>query len=236
MLWTGPGAGRDRAELERAADRAAAFLALMNQADGRFVYRLHLDPERTPGGGYNVLRHAGALYALGQYLEARSSDPAAAWRRGAAFLVECCLGPVPGRPGLLALWSAPDLTGRPPRTAKLGGAGLGLAALAGRRDGPALADLRALGRFVLFMQRPDGRFVAKFTPSRGGPQEGWVSLYYPGEAILGLLALHGRDPAGPWLEGALRGLSHLAAGRRALERAPPDHWALLATARAALGG
>jgi hypothetical protein len=98
--------------------------------------------------------------------------------------------------------------------AKLGGAGLGLAALLELEkvepDFTPLEDLRRLGRFVLYLQKPDGDFYAKYIPSCGGRRDDWVSLYYPGEAALGLVLLYERDSDPAWLRDAAAAIAYLA--------------------------
>jgi len=121
------------------------------------------------------------------------------------------------------------------REAKLGGTGLGLVALTGvervRPQSTPREDLRALGRFLLFMQKPDGSFHSKYLAGEAGRDDRWTSLYYPGEAALGLVSLYELDGAAEWLRGAEDALAHLARSRRGQAGVPADHWALLATAR-----
>lgn len=90
--------------------------------------------------------------------------------------------------------------------------------------------MRALGSFLMFLQRPDGSFQSLFSDRKRSREEAWTSLYYPGEAALGLIMLHERDPEGVWLESAVRALEHLATSR-AGQTPPPDHWALITTER-----
>jgi hypothetical protein len=120
-----------------------------------------------------------------------------------------------------------------PLKAKLGGSGLGLVALLSiEKIEPgftSLSDLRALGRFVVFMQKDDGSFYSSFIPSRGGRYDKWQSLYYPGEAALGLLLLYEKDLSEVWLESAAKALAYLADSRKYSVQVPADHWALLAT-------
>jgi hypothetical protein len=78
-----------------------------------------------------------------------------------------------------------------------------------------LAQLQALGRFVLFLQRDDGSFVSRYFAG-GGPVPNWESLYYPGEAALGLISLYKADPSREWLVAAARALSYLARTRAGL--------------------
>ena len=229
----------DRERLAPAIERAGVYLNAAVGPDGQFVYRRWPDGrESKPGERYNVLRHAGTLYALAIYDRSWRTDPAqrAALRRAGGFLRDCCLAPPPHRPDLLAVWSPPEMEGaHKPLQAKLGGAGLGLAALLELEkvdpDFTPLEDLRRLGRFTLYLQKPDGDFYAKYIPSRGGRRDDWVSLYYPGEAALGLALLYERDPDPAWLRGAAAAIGYLARQRANQTDIPADHWALLATAR-----
>lgn len=184
------------------------------------------------------MRHAGTLYALAIYDRSWRTDPAqrAALHRAGRFLWDCCLAPPPHRPDLLAVWSPPELEGpNKPLQAKLGGTGLGLAALLElEKVEPGftpLEDLRRLGWFILYLQKSNGDFYAKYIPSRGGRRDDWVSLYYPGEAALGLALLYERDPDPAWLRGAAAAIAYLARQRTGRSDIPADHWALLATAR-----
>jgi len=93
-----------------------------------------------------------------------------------------------------------------------------------------LAQLQALGRFVLFLQKADGSFYSKYG-ANGKPIEDWQSLYYPGEAALGLITLYEMDPSPQWIGAAGRALAYLAKSRENAVALPPDHWAMIATAR-----
>jgi len=234
----GPAAapGLSAARLKGAIELAAGYLERNCRADGRFVYRRYLDSKRPGDDRYNVLRHAGALYALGVYYQ-RTPDPKtlAAMLRAAKYL-RAGIRPVGGSKDMLALWSPEsELTGREkgrPPVAKLGGAGLALVALSQTRraqpDSAPLGELRGLGRFVLRMQKKDGSFYCKYFEGEG-PDDRWTSLYYPGEAMLGLLCLHDLDPRSVWLGAAAEGMACLGRSRARQRTAPADHWALLAT-------
>ena len=95
--------------------------------------------------------------------------------------------------------------------------------------------MQALGRFVVFLQRDNGSFVSKYIAGRG-PAANWESLYYPGEAALGLIALYKADHSREWLVAAAKALAYLARSRAGLTTVPADHWALIATARNVGGG
>lgn len=277
----------DPASLAPAIDTAADYLLDNLLPSGRFAYiRFLPEYEREPDtftpaaphpAKYNLLRHAGALYAMTQAREralARNDDENR--RRAERLTAACVVGAkflhrfikaVPVTPRnralaphpMLAVWSPPgerldpdDADPAPPgpagadepdfddepdaplggAEAKLGGAGLALVAL-GRieRFAPGTTDLdvlRGLGRFIIFMQRPNGSFhsildeTGTFTPME--------SLYYPGEAILGMIHLAECDPKTPdWLACAAWGMGYLARSRAEQLLVPPDHWALIAT-------
>ncbi|MBX3209047.1 MAG: hypothetical protein KF764_28700 [Labilithrix sp.] len=134
--------------LAQAIDEAADYLVRVNGADGRFEYVRFVDGREGPAGQYNVLRHAGSIYALSDYVLAaggRSGDvgsrdgaPAIAQRasetasRASAYLVSRYVRPLGRDPELLAVWSDPREEAGSSRlpAAKLGGAGLALVALA----------------------------------------------------------------------------------------------------------
>ena len=231
-----PGQLLSEEEVRGAIEAAGGYLVRATGPDGRFVYRADLDPTHDPEPRYNVLRHAGTIYSLGMYHGWEPKEETQrAMERATRYLQECCVDEVPGREGLLAVWSPPEVvfTGKPLQ-AKLGGTGLGLVALVGT-DGvvpgttPA-AELAALGRFLVFMQKSDGSFYSKYFPNQGR-DDSWTSLYYPGEAALGLVMLAEQEGSKSWLEAAAGALGYLAQSREGQSTLPADHWALLATER-----
>jgi len=234
---------RDMSEHEiaqrlEAIELAAGFLVRSCGVDGRFDYKVNLDPSIEHDPRYNFLRHCGAMYALGMRHDRQPDDEVRqALLRAAAYLRRTALAVVPGEGGdLMCIWSVPEVTlADAPPQAKLGGSGLGLVALcaAHRIDAASapLDELRALARFIRFMQKDDGSFYSKYIPTGGGRNDDWTSLYYPGEAALGLLILHDIDPDPIWLHSAASALQFLAQQREGEASVPADHWALLATAR-----
>ena len=292
-LWT-----VDAGDLGRAIDLAATYLVRHSDAaTGRFTYQTSLlDPPRPDGHGargggkYNLLRHAGAIYALGMAhrrlggghmgdagpppsLRTTRDEIRGAMVRAADFLWREGVGPVPAEPGggepggtgpgttdeLLAVWSTEAVSGRKGQkpTAKLGGAGLALVGLTSLRslgdsdadgdDGTdedanegavSLRDLRRLGNFILFLQDGQtGGFTSRYIPSKGGRDGSWTSLYYPGEAALGLMMLYEAEDDDAqrirWYRGASRAIRYLYEVRKdlPLAKVEPDHWALIATER-----
>ena len=222
----------------RAAARLAAdYLVRQVKLDGQFVYRITLDPKVGIKPKYNMLRHAGAIYSLGMYHQRFPDERVLdAMTRAVDFLDNEGIAPVPGQEDIMAVWDRQEITLAPaPLQAKLGGAGLALVAMCmfekfqpGRTP---VEDLRELAGFVRFMQRDDGGFFSKYVPEQGGPDPAWISLYYPGEAALGMVMLHEIDPEPAWRDCATRALQFLADSRKSATSVPADHWALIATAR-----
>ena len=211
------------AVLDAAADRAAQALLTRIDAQGRFSYRERASGEPLPG--YNLVRHAGAIYALAAHPPSLRS-PALA--RASHWLARQ-QRPLADWPGTAAMWS--DAEGHPQR-AKLGASGLALAAFAALRaqaaPAPPLADLQALAAFIVQMQDDAGRFHMRYAEGRGALRR--HSLYYPGEAALGLYRLAALDGNPRWRQAADRALAVLIADRQAQQQWPPDHWALIAAA------
>jgi hypothetical protein len=216
--------------ISRAIATAADYLVHTCGPDGRFVYRVDFRTGRV-AATYNVVRHAGAMYALAMLYDYEGDSRASnALLRAAAFLRYNYVGPGI-RPKQLVVWSHPLSQ---PSDAELGATGLGLVALTAAHkvdpDSVRVDQLEGLGRFLLFLQRNDGSFVSKYSTETGTVSDR-ESLYYPGEAALGLISLYEADRDRRWLNAAARGLSYLAKSRVGLSAVPADHWALIATAK-----
>ncbi|MEM9540072.1 MAG: hypothetical protein AAGA60_11305 [Cyanobacteria bacterium P01_E01_bin.42] len=223
--------------VRQAVERSARYLVAQTREDGMFVYRINLNPRIQMRRKYNMLRHAGTIYAMSTYYQLQDDRAVrSAMERAGQYLRDESIAPISGRENLLAVWSNPDVTGSDsPRQAKLGGTGLGLVALLSLEEiqpgFTPLEDLQALGRFLVYMQKKDGSFYSKYIPSEGGRDDRWQSLFYPGEAALGLAMLYEKDASEVWLEAAAKAIAYLARSREDEIKVPADHWALLATER-----
>lgn len=225
----------DNDTIRSAITKSANYLVKTVKEDGTFEYRINMDPSVKVGKSYNILRHAGTIYAMAMFYQLRPDDNMrSAIERAGKYFRDEVVGPVPGKSNMSAAWSNPgDSPGGKPFQAKLGGTGLGLASLLSiEKISPGFTpidDLRKLGRFIIYMQEKDGSFYSKYIPSKGGYQGDWKSLYYPGEAALGLAMLYEKDPAKEWINSSAKALEYLALSRRGKRKVPADHWALLAT-------
>ena len=249
----------DRARIDAAIQLSGEKLRALVQPDGSFLYEYRADTLK-PIAGYNIVRHAGAIYALAQ-LEQMTPDPHTrdALLRATRYLLATVkpIGQAQGSgsdagagSGSGAMSTPVDIRaihsmstpGMVEDSAVLGGTGLGVVALVFveqiQRGTVPADELRALGRFLLLMQRADGSFSSTYT-HEDGATERFDSLYYPGEAIYALELLASwetanggaPDDAARWHDAALRGLRFLATSRANLTGAkiPADNWALIAT-------
>jgi len=223
----------DSDSIHDAIKASAAFLHQIIKPNGQYIYRINLNPNVKLKKKYNMLRHAGTMYALAMYYDWHPDATTLAVLESASKFLQNCLKPIPERDDLLAIWSSPEISGsEDPLQVKLGGAGLGLVALANlEKIKPGTVshdDLKKIGRFIIYMQKKDGSFYSKYFPNKGRDDR-WESLYYPGEAALGLLMLYEIEPSNVWLDASAKALAYLALSRKNSSVVPADHWALLAT-------
>ncbi len=208
------------------------YLANHTLPSGRFVYNANINPDiKYSSKQYNALRHAGTLYAM--YLcERYLNDYSLRDKRYLAskYFVENYVKLL--EDGMYAVVSKTEEEKLKAPAAKLGGSGLALIGLSnlypeGKID---LEVLRGLGNFILYMQKDDGSFYSKYNLKEKEKDREFVSLYYPGEAALGLLYLNEVDPQDKWVLSAKKALLYLANSRKNQTKDVPfDHWAMLAT-------
>lgn len=218
---------RSPAALLTAARAGGDYLLRHQLDDGDFGYNFRTT-RNTYDEKYNLLRHAGTCYALAELYEVTGNHAyLEASRRGIEALQRRLRGPKPEHQaaGFEALVS-------PGEEAKLGGAALTLLALLRQPPNDVAERLplaRRLALFLRFQQEDTGRFHSKYFYGPPDAKE-FVSIYYPGEAILALARLYRADPDPRWLETAERGARWLIQVRDAdLSTAdlPHDHWLLM---------
>jgi len=216
--------GLSRGYLERACDN-----------NGRFIYRVNVVTDKS-SREYNIVRHSGGIYALAM-CDPDYSDPVLerTMVRASGFLLHNYVArPETAKTSseLLAVWDTLAAKAGD-RESSLGANGLALVALASvekRIPGTcAVASLEGIGNFILYLQKPDGSFYCKYS-TRAGRLDNWESLYYPGEAALGLICLYELDHNRKWLFGSAKALEFLVRSRLRVAKWPPDQWALIATA------
>ena len=225
----------------QAGIEAASNWIVNNQsATGRYLY--HYDQRiGGPRPGYNLVRHAGATMALYQLAIAHSaqqtqppngqrnsqrnsqrhSQPEVlqAADKGITYLLERGLPTYNG--GL-----APALS--PSGPAKTGTAALTLVSLAHRRiatkDTAYDPEMRALGRFLVGQQLPDGGMANFWDPHTNAVVPEIRSRFATGEAAWGLALLHEAFPEEGWDEPTWAIMDYLATQRDSLEELWPPPW------------
>jgi hypothetical protein len=81
----------------------------VTQSNGRFIYRTYLDDPRVDSKSYNLLRHAGTIYAMSAAQEHNPSpELGQAIDRATRFLIEQ-IQPLHDSPSPLAVWSRPQI-------------------------------------------------------------------------------------------------------------------------------
>jgi len=97
----------------------------------------------------------------------------------------------------------------------------GVAGLSGEQEYLQLA--RSLGEWLRRTQGSDGRFTIHRQRHADAVVEDFTSSYYPGQAVAALTRLAAADPAGGWLDDALRGARYLIEHR---DERVHDSWLL----------
>ena len=176
------------------------------------------------GSGYNLLRHAGTTYSLYQlynvtgrenHYEA-ASEALEYLRRKRDFAQDD-----PGR--------CFEVAGQ---KVKLGGAGLTLLALVeqaiAKPDEAEWEWMHCLAEHIVHETTESGYMESFYTDDGRFKWSDHKSIYYPGEALLGLVRLYEIDPNQRWLDTAVRGTDFLVHERwnsLGLElQIPPDAW------------
>jgi hypothetical protein len=209
----------------------ADYLSRIMDPAGRYIYRYRPTDDHA-GSDYGFLRHAGSTYAL---LEAYEELKVPLYNEKAETAIayaEAHLKWVDddGKRDAYLL----DTTDEEQQ--KVGGAGLFLLAIAKHADLTGSRDHletgRALARFIVHQQYPDGHFRANRDVEKEGMAPDGATLktellYYPGEAILGLVRFYRVDPDPRWLAAAKKGADYCVHVRDAdvsVDAQEHDHW------------
>ena len=211
--------------LLEAATLAGAYLARSVDGQGRFVY-LYDAARDHQSEEYNLLRHAGVVYAMLElYMVTRDQALLEVAARALDFLAAQI------RPCTLDATKYHCLVEND--EIKVGGHGLALLALsthAGITDSKKhLSVMQGLAEWLAKLQQPNGSFRAHKVMFSSGALTPFQSVYYPGEAIYGLTALYKIDRNHRWLdvaEGVARYVVDVRDRGVATEQLPNDHWFL----------
>jgi hypothetical protein len=211
-----------------AAVRAGAeYLARSIDEHGAFTYLY--DPTRDEvDRGYELLRHAGAIFAL---MEAYEELQVPAWRDKATLAIEYLKARLVTTADGAYFTSVQD-----EEQQKVGACGLALVALSqyerATGDRGLLPTMRDLARFIVHQQYPDGHFrenadLAREDAGAHDAERKKEVSYYAGEATLGLVRMHVIEPEISWLAAARKAADYLVNVRDAhadLAHQIHDHW------------
>jgi len=214
------GYGRRRAagpapeDMEPVIESAADYLTRQIKEDGSFVYGVY--PGR--GGavpGYNMLRHAGAVWALSR-CPAEGEEAAAALERAVRYMA----GRVVYRDGETAY--LPEVESG---EIKLGGCGLAVIALAEYMEKTGSGEYRelcrALGNGILSMMDPATGAFRHVLNADFTLKEAQRTVCYDGEAAFALCRLYGLTGEAVWLQAAERAAARFIAEDYTQYK---DHW------------
>lgn len=202
------------------------FKQVVNQK-GKFVYAFYPD-KNTSHKGYNILRHAGTTYSMLETYEFMPDDNLmSAIKRAINYLLskveDININGV----------NANVLVEKD--TCKLGGNGLSIVALAKYTqitgDRQHLPVMQNMATWMEQLQDETGKFAIHKQVYSTGKDTGFVSHYYPGEAILSLVRLYQVDKNEHWLDLAENEANYLINIRDKeadLDSIAHDHWLLYA--------
>lgn len=221
--------------LER-AKMAGKYLQSIVKENGQFDYRFYPETNRSMKG-YNLLRHCGTTYALGQLYDL-TKDPhiLVATIKAIEYVMKNHL--TDPRQDVHADLDWQCIRGEGYNDGhrdycKLGGGGLFLVALStytmATEDEVYLPTMEKLAKFIEYMQKEDGAMVSKYYFNDNWHKP-FTSLFYPGEASYGLGLLYQLDKNMHWIDVGQKATGWLAEEREGTVswRLPIDHWLIIA--------
>ncbi|WP_419848842.1 hypothetical protein [Candidatus Poriferisocius sp.] len=211
----------DPGDGQTAIDAGADWIVRTQEPSGRYLYEYDRRTESAVPG-YNLVRHAGgtmSLYQLAIAQQGQNHQIVEAADRGMNYLLERAVDTDNGGMG-------PALSPRGP--VKTGTASLTLVSLAHRRiltgDPRYDGEMRALGRFLMGQQLPDGGMLNFWDPKTGAPVPGERSRFATGEAAWGLALMHEAFPGEGWDAPVWAIMDYLSTERDELEELWPPPW------------
>lgn len=210
-----------------AAIAGGEYLKAAVGADGRFDY-LYLAGEDRVSAQYNIVRHAGTIWAmLDLYDSTRDEELLKAAERAIDYLVKQIKPMRMGKAHVVGVVEDDAID--------LGGNALAALALAKQieltGDRQHLSTLLDLGRAMLAAQAASGRFVIQKQRFSTGAIFDLDSEYFPGEAMLAMLRIYALDPDPAWLDASEKAAEYLITIRDYKvpdDKLPHDHWMLYA--------
>ncbi len=216
-----------RDQLLSAAIRGGEYLVRAVGSSGKFDYSYRSEKDQVRAK-YNIIRHAGTVYAM---LELYETTGASELLRAARNAIRYLLDFV--QPYRINNSEAACVVDK--GYVKLGGNALAIIGLSKYTEVSQSREFlplaARLGRWIQNAQNETGKFFIQKQRYPEGIIEKFVSQYYPGEAILALVRLYKLLPDESWLDTAEKGARYLIEVRDRDTPEPQlihDHWLLYA--------
>lgn len=214
----------NKASLLNTACAGASYLQRTLRKTGKFTYIYDPKSDEAPKK-YNILRHAGTAYSMLEvYEKTQDKNLLAAAKNALDFLMKKS-----------EKFSDSSRCIVEKGFVKLGGSALAAIAISKyidvTKDKTRLPELIELGEYIYQLQHETGEFIPHKQSFPEGEDTGFVSGYYPGEALLGLLRIHRHDPDNKWIQTASNGAKWLIQVRDVNitdKELNHDHWLLYA--------
>ncbi len=213
-------------EIENSLQLAGEYLVKATKNDGEFIYLYDAETD-IEDDSYNMVRHAGTVYAMFELYEWNKDEKVKeAGTRALGYLVEHIKTCTRGPRNAVCLIDGGEI--------RLGGNALAIVALAKYQEATGdtqyLATMQSLARWMVWAQARNGEFRIHTLLSTGRTKN-FISEYYPGEATLAFLRLYELDNDKKWLDAADRAARWLITVRdvgKDADTLPHDHWLLYA--------
>lgn len=208
-----------------AANAAGKYLQSAVKPNGTFDYE-YLPKRDLVTNRYNILRHAGTIYAMLEWYTV-NADPtllSAAKKALTYLMAQIKTDPNDNTDALCVVEDD---------TIKLGGNAITLLALSTyftiTQDFTYLDTARGLARWMVATQNDKGAF--KIYKQRYSSKKivNFISEYYPGEAIFALASFYQIDPNPLWIESAEKAADFIIQDRdysKTIQTIAHDHWLL----------
>ena len=212
-------------KIEEALFLAGEYFKNAVKEDGSFVYE-YFPPTDEENPQYNMLRHAGTVYAMVELYE-MTKDKALLQKiqKTISFLL--------GNLKSVQVKDQNVLVAIDKDSIKLGGNALAILALAKYMDvvktREYLEIVQKLARWIQLTQSPEGRFLIHKQVFSTQEISDFVSGFYPGEAIYALTLLYKIDKNKEWLDTAQKAAQYLIEvrdGGKSTAQLDHDHWLL----------
>jgi hypothetical protein len=214
-----------RKALQVSVELAEKYLLKEMKGDGSYTY-IYKPLPNTESKKYNILRHAGTTYSLLQvYEKNRSEDNLKVVEAALEYLKNKTVSCPKTESGALCLLEKGHV--------KVGANGLAILALSKYQELTGSKKYKKLmdgyARRISEIQDEDGKLTLHKQMFPEGTDSGFVSGYYPGEAIFGLMSLYELTGNKRWLDvasNAAKWLITVRDGEKTIDTLDHDHWLL----------